>query len=113
MTTPQTGTPLLFETIRKIKAKLDGLTPLERDLEVVMRIGKIGEEAGEVHEALTLALGQNPRKGKDPEGWTKVENELCDVVFTALVALETVSEDAEAKLAERLAYVSDRTLNLT
>jgi hypothetical protein len=102
----------LFETIGKITATLDGLTPLARDLEVVMRIGKISEEAGEVHEALSLALGQNPRKGKDPEGWAKVENELCDVLFTTLVALTTVSDDPRAKLQERLAYVANRTLSL-
>ncbi|GAA1083363.1 MazG-like family protein [Kitasatospora nipponensis] len=101
-----------WETIGKITAMLDGYTPLGRDLEVAMRIGKVAEETGEVHEALALALGQNPRKGKDPEGWTKVENELCDVIFTAMVALTSVSDDPEGKFAERLAFVSDRTLNL-
>ncbi|MGF1426449.1 MazG-like family protein [Kitasatospora sp. LaBMicrA B282] len=102
----------LFETIRKITAVLDGYSRLDRQLEVVMRIGKLSQETGEVHEALAGAIGQNPRKGLDPEGWTKVQKELCDVIFTALVALETVSEDAEAMFAERLAYIADRTLSL-
>ncbi|MFI8459076.1 MazG-like family protein [Kitasatospora sp. NPDC085464] len=102
----------LLETIEKITATLDRVTPLTRDLEVVMRLGKISEEVGEVHEALSRALGHNLRKGHDPEGWTKVQNELCDVVFTALIALTTVSDDARAKLQERLAFVADRTLSL-
>lgn len=50
------------------------------------------EEVGEVSEAVTGALGANPRKG-DSHGWSDVEKELSDVIVTAVVALATISWD--------------------
>jgi NTP pyrophosphatase (non-canonical NTP hydrolase) len=98
-----------WETVGELVAWLDEATPLDRRLEVAMRIGKLSEETGEVHEALTGVLGANPRKGHS-HSWDDVENELCDVIITAMVALATISEDPEAKFAERLAKVAARSL---
>jgi hypothetical protein len=48
---------------------------------------KIGEEAGELNQALIGMLGQNPRKG-NTHTLQDVEQELLDIAFTALGAVE-------------------------
>lgn len=48
---------------------------------------KIGEEAGELNEALIGVLGQNPRKGS-AHTMQDVEQELLDIAFTALGGVE-------------------------
>lgn len=60
-----------------------------RDGEAVMwgRVSKVGEEFGEVIEAVIGVTGQNPRKGTTHE-WRDVEQELLDVAVTALGAIE-------------------------
>lgn len=73
----------------------------------LLRVLKIGEEFGEVAEALHGALGANPRKGAS-HGWEDVERELCDVIVTAMVALRTLRPDAPAALRERLGHLVDR-----
>ncbi|MEV2209019.1 rod shape-determining protein MreC, partial [Streptomyces sp. NPDC047970] len=70
-------------------------------------LANIGEEFGEVAEALHGALGANPRKGAS-HGWEDVERELCDVIVTAMVALHTLGPDAPAALRERLGHLVDR-----
>jgi hypothetical protein len=52
----------------------------------LLRIMKLTEETGEVTQAVTGTLGQNPRKGVT-HTWDDVQAELCDVIFTAMVAL--------------------------
>lgn len=49
------------------------------------RLGKITEENGEVSEALSGYLGENPRKGRTHE-LKDVQKELLDVAVTALGA---------------------------
>lgn len=49
------------------------------------RVGKVGEEFGEVIEALINVTGANPRKGQSG-GWNDVCNELLDVALCALGA---------------------------
>ncbi|MFG3351597.1 MazG-like family protein [Streptomyces sp. NPDC048001] len=73
----------------------------------LLRVLKIGEEFGEVAEALHGALGANPRKGAS-HSWEDVERELCDVIVTAMVALHTLGPDAPAALRERLGHLVDR-----
>jgi NTP pyrophosphatase (non-canonical NTP hydrolase) len=51
------------------------------------RCGKVGEEFGEVIEEIIRHTGQNPRKDSL---WSldKVDKELCDVILTALGAMQ-------------------------
>ncbi|GAA5007919.1 hypothetical protein GCM10025734_49450 [Kitasatospora paranensis] len=72
-----------------------------------MRILKLSEEVGEVAAAVIGATGQNPRKGVT-HSWDDVRSELCDVMITAMVALRTLTPDAEAVFAERLRFVDAR-----
>lgn len=69
------------------------------------RIMKICQELGEVHEALGLAAGQNPRKndGVPTLDLTDTVVELCDVVLSACVALQSIPGVVPAEvLAERM-----------
>jgi hypothetical protein len=60
--------------------------------EISLRIMKIGEEFGEVISAHIGVTGQNPRKGV--YGSTSdVQKELCDVIVTAMVALNSMTDD--------------------
>lgn len=52
------------------------------------RVAKVGEEHGEVIEALIAATGQNPRKPQDPAAMGRVVKELLDTALTALAAAE-------------------------
>ncbi|WP_067225961.1 MazG-like family protein [Streptomyces sp. NBRC 109706] len=74
----------------------------------LLRVLKIQEEAGEVAEALHGVMGANPRKGASHD-WADVEKELCDVILTAMVALCTVSDRAEAVFQHHLDRVAARS----
>lgn len=76
--------------------------------ELLLRVLKVSEEAGEVAQAVIGATGQNPRKGVT-HTWQDVEAELCDVVITALVALRTLTPDAREVFAGHLARVTARS----
>lgn len=73
----------------------------------ILRVLKIGEEFGEVAEALHGALGANPRKGAS-HTWQDVEKELCDVIVTSMVALASITADGEKTLDERLHHLVKR-----
>ncbi|WP_019548652.1 MazG-like family protein [Streptomyces sulphureus] len=73
----------------------------------LLRVLKIGEEYGEVAEAVHGALAANPRKGSS-HTWADVEKELCDVIVTSMVALSTLAPDAEKLLNERLEHLVER-----
>ncbi|MFG3506873.1 MazG-like family protein [Streptomyces sp. NPDC047821] len=75
----------------------------------LLRVLKIGEEYGEVAEALHGALGANPRKGAS-HTWQDVEQELCDVIVTSMVALATINEDGARLLDERVRHLVRRAL---
>lgn len=57
-------------------------------LQMWERCGKIGEEYGEVVEALIALGGQNPRKPARPDAEYDVIDELLDVAVTAVGAVE-------------------------
>lgn len=85
------------------------------DHEITLRILKIQEEAGEVAEARINQLAQNPRKGKFATE-AEVIGELCDVVVTAMVAINSITGDATVSrgfLASRLASVLARVEDTT
>jgi hypothetical protein len=67
----------------------------DRDVEAQLwgRVSKIGEEFGEVIEAMIGATGQNPRKGITHD-LSDVRKELLDVAITALGAIEHIDGHA-------------------
>ena len=98
-----------WDTIEKITAQLDAASTLPPDTERLLRIMKLTEEAGEVTQAVIGTLGQNPRKGVT-HTWDHVQAELCDVIFTAMVALTTLTPDAHQVFTSHLTRVADRSL---
>jgi NTP pyrophosphatase (non-canonical NTP hydrolase) len=95
--------------IGEIVRWLDDSSALPPDTEKLLRIMKITEEAGEVTQAVTGTLGQNPRKGVTHD-WDDVRAELCDVIFTAMVALKTITPDARETFSSHLDRVAARSL---
>lgn len=92
----------LFDGVETIRTWLDGQAPEQTDRErILMRILKIGEELGEVSEAVHGATGANPRKGES-HTWADVEKELTDVAITTLVALASISTDPRRAFDARL-----------
>jgi len=81
-----------WDTIEEIVGWLDAGSILPAETEKLLRIMKLTEEAGEVTSAVSGGMGQNPRKGVT-HTWDDVEAELCDVMFTAMVALATLTPD--------------------
>jgi hypothetical protein len=70
------------------------------------RISKIGEEFGEVIDAFIGTTGQNPRKGVFGSE-DDVDNELVDVILTAILALQHRTKDIHTTaliIRERLLY---------
>jgi len=83
--------------------------PLDGQEGLLLRILKLSEEVGEVSEAVIGVTGQNPRKGVT-HTWDDVRAELCDVVITALIALRTLTPDAQEVFTRHLARVMERSL---
>ncbi|WP_455360524.1 MazG-like family protein [Streptomyces sp. SYSU K21746] len=98
-----------WETVGHLVAWLDENSPVPPQTEKLMRVLKLSEEVGEVAEAVMGATACNPRKGNS-HTWEDVQSELCDVVLTAMVALRTLTPDAERVFAERLDHVAGRSL---
>lgn len=98
-----------WNTIDRLVEWLDEESPVTPDMDRVLRVLKIVEEAGEVAEAVHGVTGANPRKGRS-HTWDDVQNELCDVIFTGMVALATITPDARKVFAQRLRYVAERSL---
>jgi NTP pyrophosphatase (non-canonical NTP hydrolase) len=96
-------------TIEQIVSWLDASSVLPPETEKLLRIMKLTEETGEVTQAVIGAVGQNPRKGVT-HTWDDVQAELCDVMFTAMVALTTLTPDAREIFKTHLARVADRSL---
>ncbi|MFF2141705.1 MazG-like family protein [Kitasatospora sp. NPDC058190] len=98
----------IWESVDHLVAWLDEQSTQSPQEERLLRLLKLSEEVGEVGAAVIGATGQNPRKGVT-HSWEDVQHELCDVVFSALVALRTLTPDAARVFAERLAYVEQRS----
>jgi NTP pyrophosphatase (non-canonical NTP hydrolase) len=75
--------------------------------ELMARILKVTEEAGEVAAAWIGATGQNPHKGVT-HTYADVAAELADVVFTALVAIDSLGFDPADAVAACAAKVTGR-----
>lgn len=80
---------------KHVRAAVDALDEndaglgIDRQSSLLLRIGKISEELGEVWRAYIGAVGQNPRKGYYADFWNVAE-ELADVALTAIVAMASV-----------------------
>ncbi|MFF4292061.1 MazG-like family protein [Streptomyces vinaceus] len=99
-----------WDSIGRLKKWLDEEAGERPESETrLLRVLKIGEEFGEVAEAVHGASGSNPRKGSSHD-WGHVEKELTDVIVTAMVALATVSPDPQKAFDGRLQGLVDRVL---
>ncbi|KOV71062.1 MazG-like family protein [Streptomyces sp. MMG1121] len=76
----------------------------------LLRVLKLSEEVGEVAEAVIGATGDNPRKGFS-HTWEDVQRELCDVAITALVALRSLTPQAQEVFEQHLKGVRERPLS--
>jgi hypothetical protein len=78
------------ETVDRLVGWLDAGSGVSPERARMLRVLKISEEAGEVAEAIHGVTGSNPRKGNS-HTWDDVQAELCDVIFTSVVALRTIT----------------------
>ncbi|GAA3808914.1 MazG-like family protein [Sphaerisporangium flaviroseum] len=100
----------IWQNVDQVVTWLDGESKQATDIELLLRILKVSEEAGEVAEAVVGAFGQNPRKGFT-HTWEDVDAELCDVILTAMVALRSRNPDAAKVFSAHLAGVTSRSLS--
>ncbi|KOX11575.1 MazG-like family protein [Streptomyces sp. NRRL B-3648] len=99
-----------WEQVGRLRAWLDAEAETTGPADTrLLRVLKIGEEFGEVAEAMHGAMGANPRKGRSHD-WDDVQKELADVIVTAMVALDTIVPDARHVLDEHLGAVVARVL---
>ncbi|MFE2062273.1 MazG-like family protein [Streptomyces sp. NPDC059467] len=106
--TPGTAPPMaLWPAVDELWSRLEAARRHAGPEGVLLRILKLSEEVGEVAEAVIGATGQNPRKGVT-HTWEDVQGELCDVAITALVALRTLTPDAEGVFGRHLTRVTER-----
>lgn len=99
-----------WDTVERLVEWLDAESTISPDVARLLRVLKITEEAGEVAEAVHGVTGSNPRKGNS-HTWDDVQSELCDVILTSMVALQTITPDAAKVFEERLAHVAERSLS--
>ncbi|QCX81196.1 hypothetical protein C9F11_38065 [Streptomyces sp. YIM 121038] len=96
-----------WSTIKRLVDWLDSTNGRSRE-EIGLRILKLTEEVGEAGQAWIGVQGQNPRKGVT-HTIADVQDELCDVIVTAAVALASISGEPEDVLAEKLAKIAARS----
>ncbi|MEU9036698.1 MazG-like family protein [Streptomyces sp. NPDC048352] len=102
---------MTWDGVHKLREWLDSEDQAAAGDVKLLRVLKIGEEFGEAAQAITGALGANPRKGHS-NTWQDVEKELSDVIVTAMVALATITPEAEKVLDARVQGLLER-LNLS
>ncbi|MGW7053090.1 MazG-like family protein [Streptomyces sp. NPDC054887] len=100
-----------WKTINGLVEWIDGENGRDAH-EVAMRIMKVTEEAGEVSAAYIGMTGQNPRKGVT-HTVEDVQDELCDVILAAAVALASLTDKAQDVLDAKLAKVAARAAEVT
>ena len=99
----------VWNTVDALVAWLDRGSELPEETKTILQILKITEEAGEVAQAVIGATGQNPRK-EHSHTWDDVQNELCDVIITAMVALTRVNPEARQVFTANLDRIAARSL---
>ncbi|WP_405993077.1 MazG-like family protein [Streptomyces sp. NBC_00986] len=98
-----------WDTVGQLVQWLDAESPVPPQMARLLRVMKITEEAGEVAEAVHGAIGSNPRKGNS-HTWEDVQKELCDVILTSMVALSTLTPEAQKIFEDRLDHIARRSL---
>ncbi|GAA2752814.1 MULTISPECIES: MazG-like family protein [Kitasatospora] len=98
-----------WRAVARLNDWLTGDSPRPTELQRVLQVLKVSEEAGEVAEAVIGALGANPRKGHS-HTWDDVSAELCDVIITAMVALTRIDPAPAERFRTHLAKVTARSL---
>lgn len=88
----------------------DGYVGVPAEAHMWRRVNKITAENGEVHDAISGMLGENPRKGVTH---TQIEviMELLDVALCALGVVEYMTDnqgEALGLLDEKIAFVAER-----
>ena len=105
-----TGPAALWRHAATLTAWLDAANP-RTDHEIACRVMKLAEETGEAVAAYIGMTGQNPRKGKCAS-LDDLTAELCDVIVTAMVALATVTGDADGAETRLQQHVAARFARL-
>lgn len=84
----------LSKVLAEISATVTASYPPGMDSELVLRrrVGKVGNEYGELLEAMEGYTGENPRKGVYATR-ADIINELLDCASAALCAVEFMSDD--------------------
>ena len=100
----------LWRHAATLTAWLDAANP-RTEHEVACRVMKLAEETGEAVAAYIGMTGQNPRKGKCAN-LDDLTAELCDVIVTAMVALATVTGDADGAETRLQQHVAARFARL-
>ncbi|MCK8677985.1 hypothetical protein [Streptomyces lichenis] len=94
--------------ITELREELDGRdrnqTEPERRL---LRTLAIGQDSQQAAEAARAAAGASSRRGRDTHSWSDVRTELCRVITTALIALDTISGDPIGLLDTHLRHPAD------
>ncbi len=100
----------IWKHVRLVTEWLDRESPPTEDVRI-FRCFKIAEELGEVTAAIIGVTGQNPRKGVT-HTWDDVQTELCDVILAAMVALDSITGDAESRFTKHVQRRHTRILEL-
>ena len=100
----------LWRHVATLTAWLDAANP-RTDHEVACRVMKLAEETGEAVAAYIGMTGQNPRKGTCAT-LDDLTAELCDVIVTAMVALATLTGDADGAETRLQQHVAARFARL-
>lgn len=85
----------------------EGNSRLTSNAQKMARVFKLAEEVGEATQAVIGVLGENPRKGIT-HTWDDVARELCDVIFTAQVALVAIAADPQEAFDRHLDFLRER-----
>lgn len=96
-----------WATIQGLAAWLDQRNGHDQQ-EITLRLLKLTEEVGEVAQAWIGVTGQNPRKGVT-HTMPQVQDELCDVIVTAAVALASIVGNPDYVLNQKLAKIAARS----
>ncbi|MCC3766050.1 MazG-like family protein [Streptomyces sp. UNOC14_S4] len=99
-----------WDIVSRIVEWLDSKTDLPPSTVELLRVLKIGEEYGEVAEAVHGVMGSNPRKGVS-HTQDDIVRELFDVILTAMVAVVTMRPDAKKAFGAHLSSAADRLLS--
>ena len=102
--------------MKKIQEKIDAINKYFEDTEgyvpeidrIVRKTLKIGEELGELNEAVLAEMGLQRQEKLDSYKREDLEKELADVVISALTLARYLNIDLEEWLLKRLDFVEKR-----